>query len=53
MDFSVARIIIGPRLYIIEQRHETVVHVQLLVTVEEGQPRVVSDKVYLGFLVSA
>src|SRR5438477_6391165 len=53
MDFSVARIIIGPRLYIIEQRHETVVHVQLLVTVEEGQPWIVSNKVYLSFLVSA
>ena len=45
--------IIAPRLYIIEERHETVVHVQLLVTVEEGQPWIVSNKVHLGFLVSA
>ena len=45
--------IIARRLYIVEERHETVVHVQLLVTVEEGQPWIVSNKVYLGFLVSA
>src|SRR5882724_1479541 len=40
-------------LYIVEKRHETVVHVQLLVTVEKRQTRIISDKVYLGFLVSA
>src|SRR6266403_1844349 len=45
--------IIARRLYIIEERHEAVVHVQLLVAVEEGQPWIVSNKVYLGFLVSA
>jgi hypothetical protein len=41
------------RLYIIEERHEPVVHVQLLVAVEEGQPRIISNEVHLGFLVSA
>ena len=45
--------IIARRLYIVEERHETVVHVQLLVTVEKGQPRIISNEVYLGFLVSA
>src|SRR5439155_2865119 len=44
---------IARRLYIVEERHETVVHVQLLVTVEKRQPWIVSNKVYLGFLVSA
>src|SRR5882724_2444518 len=53
MDFSVARISLLRSLYIIEERHEPVVHMQLLVTVEEGQPRIISNKVYLGFLVSA
>jgi len=41
------------RLDIVEERHETVVHMQLLVTVEKGQPWIVSNKVYFGFLVSA
>ena len=45
--------IIAPRLYIIEERHETVVHVQLLVAVEKRQPWIISNKVYLGLLVSA
>jgi hypothetical protein len=45
--------IIAPRLCIVEERHEAIVHVQLLVAVEEGQPWIVSNKVYLGFLVSA
>ena len=40
-------------LYIIEERHETVVHVQLLVTVEKCQARIISNEVCLGFLVSA
>ena len=53
MDFSVARISLLRRLYIVEERHETVVHVQLLVAVEKRQSRIISDKVYLGFLVSA
>src|SRR6266487_3603267 len=52
MDFSLLEYHCW-RLYIVEERHETVVHVQLLVTVEEGQPRIISNKVYLGFLVSA
>ena len=34
-DTSFVRIIIAPRLYIIEERHEAVVHVQLLVAVEK------------------
>src|SRR5438270_8726671 len=41
------------RPYIIEERHETVVHVQLLVAVEKRQTRIVSNKVHLGLLVSA
>jgi hypothetical protein len=45
--------IIAPRLYIIEERHETVVHVQLLVAVEKRQARIISNEVHLGFLVSA
>jgi len=36
----------------IEQRHETEDHVKLLVTMEHGQPRIVSHKIHLGFLVS-
>jgi len=32
--------IIAPRLYIIEERHETVVHVQLLVAVDVGVIRI-------------
>jgi hypothetical protein len=40
-------------LYIVEERHETVVHVQLLVTVEKRQPWIISNKVHLGFLVAA
>ena len=45
--------IIAWRLYIVEERHETVVHMQLLVAVEKRQPWIVSNKVNLGFLVSA
>src|SRR4029077_3879669 len=41
------------RLYIIEKRHEPVVHVQLLVAVEKREPRIIGNKVYFGFLVSA
>src|SRR6266404_1071474 len=40
------------RLYIIEERHETVVHVQLLVAVEKREPWIISNEVHLGFLVS-
>jgi len=40
-------------LYIIEERHETVVHVQLLVAVEKRQSWIIGNKVYLGFVVSA
>jgi len=40
MDFSVARIVIAPRLYIVEERYETVVHVQLLVAVDVGVIRI-------------
>ena len=45
MDFSACSNIIAPRLYIIEQRHEAVVHVQLLVAVEERQARIVSNEI--------
>jgi hypothetical protein len=41
------------RLYIVKERHETVVHVQLLVAVKKGQPRIISNEVHLGFLVAA
>ena len=37
---------------VVEQRHEAEVHVQLLMTVEERQTGIVSDKVYFDFLIS-
>jgi hypothetical protein len=40
-------------LGIIEQRHESEVHVQLLMTVEQGSAGIVGDKVDLHFLISA
>ena len=40
MDFSVAQISLLRRLYIIEERHETVVHMQLLVAVDVGVIRI-------------
>src|SRR6266567_2446471 len=52
MDFSLLEYHCW-RLYIVEERHETVVHVQLLVTVEEGEPWIVSNKVYPGSLETA
>ena len=45
--------LVGRRLHIVEERHETVVHVQLLVAMEKRQPWIISNKIYLGFLVSA
>src|ERR1700722_1877781 len=39
--------------FIVEQRHETVVHVQLLVAVEKGQSWVVSSEVDFCFLIAA
>src|SRR5438132_7858731 len=53
MDFLSLEFSLLKRLYIVEERHESVVHMQLLVTVEKRQPRIVSNEVHLGFLVSA
>lgn len=38
---------------VIEERHETEIHVQLLMTMKECPPRVVRDKIKLRFLKSA
>ena len=38
---------------VVEQRHESEVHVQLLVTVEQRQARIVRGKVDIEFLISA
>src|SRR5258708_7766559 len=40
-------------LGVIEQRHETEVHMQLLMAVEQGPSGIVGDKVDFRFLVSA
>jgi hypothetical protein len=37
--------VIPNRLRIVEERHESEIHVQLLVTMEERQLRIVSDEV--------
>jgi hypothetical protein len=39
-------------LGVVEKRHETVVHVQLLVAVEESEARIISDKVNVVLLVA-
>ena len=41
------------RLRIVEERHESEIHVQLLMTVEERQTRIVGNKVKFEFLESA
>jgi hypothetical protein len=38
---------------VIEEGHETVVHVQLLVAVKKRHARIIRNEVHLGFLVSA
>src|SRR5580704_13429786 len=38
---------------IVEQRHETVVHMQLLVAMKEGEPWIVGGEVDLCFLITA
>src|ERR1700684_4159059 len=40
-------------LLIVEQRHETVVHVQLLVAMKESEPWIVGGEVDLCFLIAA
>jgi len=40
-------------LHIIKQRHEAEIHMQLLMTVKQGQAGIVGDEIYLGFLISA
>ena len=40
-------------LRVIEERHETEVHVELLVTVEERKTRIVRNKVNIQLLISA
>ncbi len=40
-------------LNIVEEGHETEVHVDLLVAVEEGEAGVVGDEIDLGFLIAA
>src|ERR1700723_2657174 len=42
-----------PGSYIVEQRHEPVVHVQLLVTMKESRSWIVSREVNLCFLIAA
>ena len=39
-------------LHIVEERHESEVHVQLLVAVEQRQAGVIRDKINFGFLVA-
>src|SRR5271165_3327642 len=41
------------RLHVIKQRHEAEIHMQLLMTVKQGQAGIVGDEIYLGFLISA
>src|SRR5229473_6084844 len=38
-------------LQIVEQGHETKVHVKLLVTMKQGQARIVGDEVHFRFLI--
>ena len=45
--------VIPPRLRVVEERHESEIHVQLLMTMEERQPRIVSHEVKFEFLESA
>jgi hypothetical protein len=40
-------------LEVIEESHETEIHVELLVAVEEREAWIVGDKVYFGFLIAA
>ena len=40
-------------LEVIEEGHETEIHVELLVAVEEREAWIVGDKVYFGFLIAA
>ncbi len=42
-----------PRLYVVEQSHESEVHVQLLVTVKERKARIGGDKVDFNLLVTS
>src|ERR1700693_2184894 len=51
MSFIIFGFLFGLRVF--EKRHETVVHVQLLVAMEKRQPWIIRNKVHLGFLVSA
>src|SRR5277367_2378738 len=40
-------------LHVVEQRHQTEIHMQLLVAMEQRQPRVVRNEIYFRFLVSS
>src|SRR5882724_2250087 len=42
-----------PSSHIVEQGHEAKVHMQLLMTVKQGQARIVGDKVHFRFLIAA
>lgn len=39
-------------LRVVEQRHKTKIHVQLLVTVEQGEAGVVGNEIDLDFLIA-
>ena len=45
---SVTRISSFHAYHIVEKRHETVVHMQLLVAVEKRRPWIIANKVHLG-----
>src|SRR5207249_8157268 len=40
-------------LHIVEQAHESEIHVQLLMTMKQCQPRIVRHKIHFHFLISA
>jgi hypothetical protein len=52
-NYTVTATNTGGNLDVFEERHEAEVHVQLLVAVEQRQPRIVGNKLKLEFLKSA
>ena len=51
--FTAGSTLFSDLLDIIEQRHEAEVHVKLLMAVEQGQTRIVSNEIHFCFLVAS
>ena len=53
MATAISRMESRPGSYVVEQSHEPKIHVQLLMAVEQREPRIVRRKIYFDFLISA